>query len=135
MKSVLLSCSSSLVSYSTVSSTVSHRLTFITALPLCMRPTDGFRLHPVFFMLPETKGTFTLSQNGKPSKSLTRCIVVYCTGLSLEEIDELYALKIKPWRSSKWTPPNRRDEIPEVNDKGEIVHRERRKAPPMMMGH
>lgn len=85
-------------------------------------------------MLPETKGMFTLTWD-ESIKSLTRYSAFYCTGLSLEEIDELYALKIKPWRSSKWTPPNRRDEIPEVNDKGEIVHRERRKAPPMMMGH
>ncbi len=37
----------------------------------------------IYFMLPET------------------------AGLSLEEVDELYTLKIKPWKSTHWDPPTR----------------------------
>lgn len=54
------------------------------------------------------------------------------TGLSLEEIDELHALHVKPWRSSSWTPPSRANNIGEVNEKGEVVHRERKVSCPIL---
>lgn len=46
------------------------------------------------------------------STSLATCATVYfmlpeTQALSLEEIDELYTLKIKPWSSNKWQPPSR----------------------------
>jgi hypothetical protein len=61
----------------------------------------NLNLLQIYFMLPETKG------------------------LSLEQIDELYTLKIKPWKSAGWVPPAHED-APRYNDKGEIVHQERK---------
>ncbi|KAJ9115407.1 hypothetical protein QFC22_005164 [Naganishia vaughanmartiniae] len=60
------------------------------------------------------------------------CVYIYfmlpeTSGLALEEIDEMYTLKIQPWKSSSWIPPSRietarRDGI--INEKDEVVHSE-----------
>lgn len=52
-------------------------------------------------------------------------------GLSLEEIDELYTAKVKPWKSGSWVPPTRMQEGitdgDKVDEKGNVIHREHRK--------
>ncbi|KAJ9116258.1 hypothetical protein QFC24_006773 [Naganishia onofrii] len=60
------------------------------------------------------------------------CVYIYLmlpetSGLALEEIDEMYTLHIKPWKSSSWIPPSRieaarRDGT--LNEKDEVVHSE-----------
>lgn len=63
--------------------------------------------------------------------ALTPCISLNrlpeTSGLALEEIDEMYTLHIKPWKSSSWIPPSRieaarRDGT--LNEKDEVVHSE-----------
>jgi len=60
----------------------------------------------VFFFIPETKGTNFPSSYVDPASDQT--------GHSLEEIDELYRSKVKPWKSSSWQPSVKRSAIDAV---------------------
>jgi hypothetical protein len=46
-------------------------------------------------------------------------------GHSLEEIDEMYASGVKPWKSGSWRPASRRDLVMEGGEEKDVVeHRE-----------
>ncbi|CDZ97853.1 general substrate transporter [Phaffia rhodozyma] len=62
----------------------------------------------VYFMVPETKG------------------------LSLEEVDAMWQSGVKPWNSTKWVPPAHLSEETIKNEKGEVVHVEKKKRAPVM---